>query len=231
MSKESHFRIDGKSGLNNTPEKGERKAGFSSHISLLETDQLPERLRGQSGGLAGGRELPAEPLFKSQREFKEWCRWDNHKRWIFDFLVEDVQHTVSVLLTFDRYVSKAHAKSVARRVVTRWLSRFITHWVKVFERGAGGIHVHLLVRLAAGLSVETGLEQIEVEIRRRARCSDHLAQCDAEAVQSVERASAYLTKTLSKEGRGGRVRGFAITYSQNISRRPWWLARGDAGRP
>jgi hypothetical protein len=214
MSKKPHFSSDGKSAKNYTTGNCNGQAGFFSHICVGEPNPLPERIYRLRS--------VAEPLFKDQREFDEWRRRDNHKRWIRSFILADLAHTVEVRITFARFITLAQVRHVTRRVV-RWLRRLIGSWVKILERGRGGIHAHLIVRLACGVQAQTGIEQIEAMIARSKRPRDHLGRCQAKGVRSAAATARYLTKTLAREQAHNRVAGYCITYSGDIVRKPWWL--------
>jgi hypothetical protein len=206
---------EGKCCDRNTVKTGRQQGSFfSPSESAKSTEQPPERV-----GVCPGS---AKGVNSRGYDFKLWRRRKDHERWIKTFVSEDKERTLLVTLTFCQFVTVCYAKEVARRVV-RWLKRgVIESWVRVLERGGGGVHIHLLLRLEGELSAATGLESIAIEIRRRKR-SQRIGRWQVEPVRDSGRISAYLVKTLLPENVRNRVGGRCIEYSQNIQRRPWWL--------
>jgi hypothetical protein len=244
MSRKAHLAPEGKSGRYYKLKGCTGRADFFSHKSPCEVHQPPEPLGGPPEFLNGagrgscdsrfGREKVdphkhAEQLFQSLRERRLWRRRADHRRWIGSFILVDIEHTVLLTLRFSQYVSVGHARAVARRVVD-WLEGIVTSWVKIFERGRGGVHVHLILRLSGELRVRTGVELIEIGIDSCRRDRDHLAQPLVERVESAAATACYLTKTLTLEQAHNRVPGRCITYSGDVEKLPWWLdsSRGGA---
>jgi hypothetical protein len=90
------------------------------------------------------------------------------------------------------------------------------------EYGGGGVHVHLVLRLCGER------ESIDAEVERR-RAAERIARIDIDVVRDAGWASAYLIKTLLPEHAADRVPGRVISYSQNIEREPWRLAKRGGG--
>jgi hypothetical protein len=155
-----------------------------------------------------------------------WQRHEDHYHWIRSFILGDQERTIFVTLSFRRFVTVVHAKEVAKKVV-RWLQSEVTEsWIKVLERGGGGVHIHLLVRLKRSVSAKCGLESLEITIQRHNQRRKVVEKLDVRRVWDAEGMSEYLVKTLLQENKAGRVPGRAITHSEDIDKAPWWLRKG-----
>jgi hypothetical protein len=223
MSRKAHLAPEGKSAnCHKLKECNRRVDFFSLSESAKSTNQPPERIY--------RLQLSPDRLWISPREFALWRRRRDHERWVKGFILVDQACTLLVTLTFCRFVTVTHAKDVSRRVV-RWLKDgVIESWVRVLERGEGGIHVHLLLRLEGGLSVATGIESIAVTIRRHRR-SQRIGRWQVELVRDSDWLSRYLVKTLRPENWRCRVSGRCIEYGRNVERLRYWLdsSRGGGG--
>lgn len=132
---------------------------------------------------------------------------------------EKPERTIFLTLEFRQYVTPEWAKIVGRRVV-RWLKgKVIESWVRIVEQAAKRPHLHFLLRLQGSLDLASGLELLEIEIFEHKRdCV--IGSCDVRPVTS-QGIAKYLTKTFQSKHWRNRVKGRAITYSQNIKREPW----------
>jgi hypothetical protein len=149
-----------------------------------------------------------------------WRKRTDNERWIKRFILADQARTVLVTISFRRFVRVVHAKEVGKRVV-RWLKGVMKSWVRVLERGKGGVHVHFVVRLSGQLGIETGIKSIEVMIDGRKRAQE-IGRYEVKPVDDAGKLSRFLVKTLEPRNWRGRVPGRPITYSAGVERPKWW---------
>jgi hypothetical protein len=228
MSKRSYFAVKGKCSATKKLQQLKRRSWrflLSSYKPNC-TNQVSERIGEALGSGSDNGQVLADRLWEWLRERKQRYRKTDHSRWIRDFIEADPEHTLFLTLTFCRFETVVHAKETARRLV-RWLKGVVDGWVKVFERGDGGVHVqvvlHAVMHLSGGVDVDAGLKAI-AEIVRAHKKSERIGNWRVEPIRDAAGLAQYLTKTL-EPGASGRVSGCSVTYSQNIKRRPWWLSQ------
>ena len=146
---------------------------------------------------------------------RRWQRMKDHKRWIYDFILEAHDRTLFVTVTFSRFESDVRAKELGRRFFQKWLAPIIEGYVRVIERQSNGrAHIHWIFRLVAP-AIACGRKIIQLSIKWHGR-SFGFGRCEVEPVWYPERLAWYLVKSF-KEG-AWRATGKIVTYSNNVRR-------------
>jgi hypothetical protein len=163
--------------------------------------------------------LPTQTSFGSLREFKKWARRKDHERWMREHMTDQLDFMYFVTVTFRFDVSVERAKKMTAKWLRRLRRYLIESWVRVIEVKSRP-HAHMLIRLCGDVSAKVlALErrQLRLEVEY-GKWICGFGFCRTLRVRRVDKLVEYLLKAWGK----GSVKR-AVSYSQNIERRPFWL--------